>query len=121
LLGELARVLLQGGEAVYVKERLEHMVRQSLRLPAPKTLKKMTDTHRWAFWDHVPKKITGRITLFNPADDEAMKDAPRHWGKLAERGLELHPLPGRHEDLTREPGVRLLARELAECLARAVP
>jgi len=122
LMKELMVNLFRRGQFPYVNERLECMMYQILDLAPPKSLERLTTgltaAHRWALWGYVPKKISGRVTLFNPADDTLSRDAPACWTKLAGGGLELYSLPGKHNDLTQEPGVRLLGRTLEQCLRK---
>ncbi len=64
---------------------------------------------------------SGAVTLFRShalplarADDPAMG-----WSRVAAGGVEIHQFPATHEELLSEPYVRLVARELADCLDRA--
>ncbi len=46
-------------------------------------------------------------------------DSHEGWRKLVRGGLQIRFMPGRHFELMKEPYVRTLAVELAECLRLA--
>jgi acyl-coenzyme A synthetase/AMP-(fatty) acid ligase/thioesterase domain-containing protein/acyl carrier protein len=64
----------------------------------------------------------GRLHLFRieeqPSPDLFHVDPYLGWKGMAEDGIEIHELPGKHGEHLREPYVRELARELIACLAR---
>jgi len=41
------------------------------------------------------------------------------WSALTSAGVEMHTVPGSHFTIVREPYVRSLAEELADCINRA--
>jgi hypothetical protein len=89
--------------------------------PLPPTLRKVENTSRRALDRYVPKAYPGRITLFRatkqPADFNP--DRALGWSRFAQGGVEVYDVPGYHGAIVYEPRVGILARQLAECLARA--
>jgi thioesterase domain-containing protein len=71
------------------------------------------DKYRTRYYD-------GAVTLFNAAEgDQALiPDRKYGWVGLAKEIL-VHEVPGNHDTMLAEPNVTVLARILAECLARA--
>jgi thioesterase domain-containing protein len=62
----------------------------------------------------------GRIALFLAADRGMPGgDGALGWTALAEGGVEVYPVPGRHETLMSPPSVHHLARALDACLVAA--
>ncbi len=70
---------------------------------------------------YTPRTFSGRATLLeaaeSPGSDAAIEATP--WGALALGGVERDVVPGDHFSMLREPGVRALARTLAERLEAA--
>jgi thioesterase domain-containing protein len=67
---------------------------------------------------YVPQPYTGRATFFRSSDGPVKEDHPdpaKAWGRLID-GLEVHPVPGNHNTMLREPHVRVLAERLKICL-----
>jgi amino acid adenylation domain-containing protein len=64
---------------------------------------------------------SGRILLFRASEKglRGLDDPSGGWHKYAAGGLEIHEIDGDHGAVLNEPNVRLLARELRECLERA--
>jgi thioesterase domain-containing protein len=46
-------------------------------------------------------------------------DPTMGWGALLNGQLEVHEVPAHHQNILIEPGVRLLAEQLAACVDRA--
>lgn len=109
--------LVRGKDLRFVQERLYALVLNTIRLPQLRKVKGVGESHRWALWSYKkPPSIPGRITLFRPTNYEYSRDAALGWASLADDGVELHLLPGRHRDLMREPGVMRLAERFNQCL-----
>ncbi|MEJ2652588.1 MAG: amino acid adenylation domain-containing protein [Gammaproteobacteria bacterium] len=110
--------LVRGNELRLVQERLYALVLNTIGLPHLRKVKGVGESHRWALWSYKkPPSIPGRITLFRPASYEYSRDAALGWASLAEDGVEVHLLPGRHRDLMREPDVKRFAAQFNQCLA----
>jgi amino acid adenylation domain-containing protein len=68
--------------------------------------------------DFVPKKYPGRISVFRirwqPID--RIRVSHLGWANRAERGIDVHIIPGRHVGLLREPNAAILAEQLSRHL-----
>ncbi len=72
--------------------------------------------------DYVPHPYPGKVILFRAIDQskfETYYTDPKGWGELAEGGLEVHPVPGDHLGILKEPNVKILAAKLRSCLEQA--
>jgi thioesterase domain-containing protein/acyl carrier protein len=80
-----------------------------------------------------PPVYPGRITLFRSGqvDPEDLKDLPglyaelasdatMGWSDLSRQPVEIHTVSGHHANLASEPHVGVLARQLRDCLERAL-
>jgi len=67
-----------------------------------------------------PRPYPGRIDLFRAREQppDAPADPTMGWAEVADR-VEVHGVPGSHQNVVREPHVRELARQLGSCLAAA--
>jgi thioesterase domain-containing protein/FPC/CPF motif-containing protein YcgG len=110
-------------------ERLGFIVEQGKRaglLPpdtGPDRIRRLLDVYRSnsaAGWAYVPGVYPGRVTLFRaserPAGPEG-EDWVAEWSVLAAGGVELCPVPGKHQTMVTEPNVLGLAAALGRCLA----
>jgi len=70
--------------------------------------------------DFVSKKYPGRISIFRirrqPID--RIRDDYLGWANRADKGIDVHVIPGRHVGLLREPNVAVLAEQLEQHLLR---
>jgi acyl transferase domain-containing protein/thioesterase domain-containing protein len=84
----------------------------------------LNDHHinEFAAGEYRPRPYTGKITLFRAARGIASADdrfgADLGWERWTTQGVEVHEIPGTHEDLMTEPNVRVVAQEVAVCLER---
>jgi amino acid adenylation domain-containing protein len=71
--------------------------------------------------DYEPKAYPGRVTLFRAAAQPLFRlQAPDlGWREVACGGLRVVVMPGTHNDLLGEPGVRVLGESLRACLEEA--
>jgi thioesterase domain-containing protein len=69
---------------------------------------------------YAPAVYPGKITCFWPSEAE-QKDTKKRsgWQKLSAEKIESHIIPGDHYAMAGEPNVRVLAKILKECLAKA--
>jgi oxalate---CoA ligase len=90
------------------------------RYAGPRSLGEVPVTDARPLRDYVPTPYTGRVTLFRPRQQAAgaVHDPQFGWGRLAARGVEVHPIPG-YRLIMHEPRVRPLAERLRSCLQRA--
>ncbi len=71
---------------------------------------------------YLPTVYAGQITLFRASQDIARRHHHRYqegWNRLAAGGLEYYDLPASHTTLFREPQVKYLAKQLAQCIRDA--
>ena len=78
------------------------------------------ESHIRALLDFHPKPYTGRVHLFrSPGHPLLCSFDPAYgWGDFALGGVSVTILPGAHEKILEEPGVAVLARELARTLKK---
>jgi amino acid adenylation domain-containing protein len=60
------------------------------------------DVYNRALTQYIPKAYPGRVVVFKAAADD--RDT-QHWTRLAPEALELHVVPGNHDDILKEPYV----------------
>jgi len=69
------------------------------------------------------KPFSGKIDLLRvehqPPTDLFEEDPLLGWGGMAAGGIEVHKLPGCHDQIFEEPGVAIFAHHLKACLAVA--
>src|SRR5262249_41409806 len=75
----------------------------------------------WPGKDYVPPQYSGKVTLFRARRQPywRVRDFRNGWGDRALGGVEVHLIQGDHATITREPHVQILARQLADCFAKA--
>ncbi len=68
-----------------------------------------------------PAPWPGRIVFFaaEASRHRSFADSRWLWAKVAEKGMEVHLIPGNHNMLVQEPNVRDFAASLKGCLSRA--
>jgi thioesterase domain-containing protein len=76
--------------------------------------------HHLAVQRHAPEPYPGPVVLFQAQDNppESRFDPVLGWGRVAQGGLTIHPVPGTHASIVRSPQVDAVARILADYLAR---
>ncbi len=82
-----------------------------------------------AIRDYYPSPYDGRITFFR-ADTEYAENTPsrrhialsvtRGFEKLTSQPIDLHWIPGNHHQIAHEPGVKVLAESLIECVGKTL-
>jgi thioesterase domain-containing protein len=65
-----------------------------------------------------PEASSTRVTLLKAGEQE-VADETMGWGTLTSGEIEIHRVPGNHFTIVREPNVRSLAEQLADCINRA--
>ena len=99
--------------------RTAYTLLDSIGRPVPHFLQSASDINWFAAVRYAPQFFPGRVTVFRALespDDSRRNDDP--WARLAGEGVEIREISGGHEDILDEPYVRLLAREVTDCLAR---
>jgi thioesterase domain-containing protein len=91
-------------------------------LPLPRFMHSLKHISYQAAMNYRPRPYPGRVTLFRAAQRPrgGVADPFLGWERLALGGIEVHEIPGTHTSLMREPGVRILARELTRCIDQAL-
>ena len=72
--------------------------------------------------DFVPRTYSGRVSVFRARKQplNRIRDKELGWGRLAEGGVDLHYVPGRHgASVLQEPNVQVLAAEMKQCLVES--
>jgi amino acid adenylation domain-containing protein len=90
--------------------------------PLPRVLQDVREASYLAHKEYVPGPYGGKATLFR-AGVRSVADIPRRdmgWGRVALGGVEIREVPGDHVDMLRQPHVALLARELRDCIDKAI-
>jgi thioesterase domain-containing protein len=71
-----------------------------------------------AMQSYRPEVSSTRVTLLKAGEQE-VADETMGWGALTTGEIEIHRVPGSHFTIVREPYVRSLAEQLADCINRA--
>jgi thioesterase domain-containing protein len=72
--------------------------------------------------DFVPRTYAGRVSVFRAQKQplNRIRDKELGWGRLANGGVDLHYVPGKHGvSVLQEPNVQVLAMEIKKCLLEA--
>jgi thioesterase domain-containing protein len=85
-------------------------------LPQLRTLFGVFASNTRALKHHAPRPLAVRVTMLRASESADTGD--RGWAALATGGLELRDVPGNHYSVLRQPGVRVLAEQLAALLER---
>ncbi len=111
---------------------LEQMKMANLEIPRNGPLElhhemQLFKTRMQATRNYVPQVYSGQVTLFRTSkvdnvehirlDPELSKEVG--WGKLSTRPLEIHDIPGFHDEILSDPYVKDLAEKLQVCLGKA--
>jgi thioesterase domain-containing protein len=83
-------------------------------------LERVYSTNSAALANYEGRFYPGKVILFNAEEqDPAIVVDPQYgWPGMAAE-IETHIVPGNHDTILMEPGVKLLADKLTECLARS--
>jgi thioesterase domain-containing protein len=110
----------------YAREKLRgrwlrtvYTLLDSVGWPIPHFLYNAYDINWFAAVRYAPQFFPGRVTLFQAMEspDDTRRSYNR-WVQLAGEGVEVREISGGHEDVLVEPYVRLLAREVTDCLSK---
>jgi aspartate racemase len=87
----------------------------------PRALRNVRQACSKAAADYDVQPYSGRVTLFRVREKSAgsLHDPYAIWWQMAAEGVELREISGDHLSLLKEPQVRFLAEELADCLAQS--
>ena len=97
-----------------IKRRIDFML-------LPPAVKQVRRSCVAAEESYQPQLYPGRITLFRASERglRGLEDAGGGWEQFSGGGLEVHELDGDHGNILNEPGVRILAARLCDCLDAA--
>jgi len=103
--------------------RNAYKVLGALHQPIPAFLRparRDNDINWFAAARYAPQPYPGRITLFQTSDSADLRLLENdRWLQLAGEGVDVRTIPGIHTTLMKEPQVRFLAKEIADCLSAA--
>ncbi len=83
---------------------------------------RLLQAHYQAIVNYHPGRYPGRITLFQAHSQPLFStyDPDVGWKQLAEGGVEVHIIPGSHEEIFKEPNVQIMADLLRKCIETAI-
>jgi thioesterase domain-containing protein len=107
----------------YLKDLKAKAVARILRKlgkPIPQRIGNLREINRYAMSQYQPAVYPGQLIIFRSLVRGFTSDTDEQngWGGLVSGGIEVHDVPGGHEDMLFEPHVRLLAQKLRACLDR---
>ncbi|HYP02761.1 MAG TPA: thioesterase domain-containing protein [Pyrinomonadaceae bacterium] len=107
----------------YVLQRaiVEGIVPQDVQLAQARRLFEVFKINVQAMQSYRPQPSAFALTLLSAAEreDSEAPDETMGWGALTSGEVEIHRVPGSHFTIVREPHVRSLAEQLADCINRA--
>jgi thioesterase domain-containing protein/acyl carrier protein len=87
-------------------------------LPLPPMMRSLRQISYHAALNYRPRWYPGKVTLFRAAQRprSGTQDVFLGWERFVGGGMEVYEIPGDHVTLLKEPGIRVLAKELQRCL-----
>ena len=109
------------GRGAYIGHTVPAIVRQRLLNKLPHDLPVPTPPGSIDRIQYHPNSYPGHIVLFWAAEGWArLNRAPDlGWRRLADGGLSVRVVPGRHHTMVHGPNARILARHVTECLTQS--
>jgi thioesterase domain-containing protein len=94
---------------------------EDIQLAHARTLFEVFKLNVRAMQNYRPQPSSTRVTLLKAGEQGTMEtpDETMGWGALTSGEIEIHTVPGSHFTIVREPYVRSLAEELADCINSA--
>jgi thioesterase domain-containing protein len=77
----------------------------------------IADMHRRARRKYRPKTYAGPVVFFRA--EENRDDPLAIWRKLFDGELDVHPVPGNHQTIAKEPQFQIWAEKLKDCLNKS--
>ena len=104
------------GAVVTRLQNAQNLLRHPEAPPSAVELVQMS--HQHALSNYKLQPYPGEITLFRAEDpdDGCEHPADNGWTKFAGGGLQIHKIPGQHQQIFAQPNVCVLAEKLAACL-----
>jgi len=87
--------------------------------PVPRIMRSETQAVATAWRAYTPGTCTNRLVLFRVEDRgvEYNRDMTLGWSACVTSDIEVHVVPGRHEDMMKKPYVHVLVEKLNSYLA----
>ncbi|MHB8383170.1 MAG: condensation domain-containing protein [Candidatus Binataceae bacterium] len=113
------------GRWVYVRTALRKRVTKAiyevyrqLGWSVPQQIGTIQDINAFAATHYEPQLYPGRLTLLRtrPRTPVGIRDYQLGWGGLAADGVEVHEVPGDHDNMTSGANAQALAQELEACI-----
>ncbi len=109
-----------------VKKRVTKIIYEVYRAlgrTVPQHIGTMHDINAFAAAHYTPQLYPGHLTLLRTRPDSqvSIKDYQLGWGGLASGGVEVHEVPGDHDDMTSGPNAQALAQKLEFCMVGQLP
>jgi len=97
------------------------IVPQNFKLAQVQRLFEVFKINVQAMQSYRPKASSQRVTLLKAGERSTVEttDETTGWGALTSGEIEIHTVSGDHFTMVREPHVRNLAEQLADCIKRA--
>jgi amino acid adenylation domain-containing protein len=91
---------------------------QKFGKPLPLVLRNMEEINFAAVKDYEPQTYSGDVNLYLATDLTADYDSKDGWSELVRGRIETCKIPGNHLNIIKEPGVRVLAKNLRASIER---
>jgi thioesterase domain-containing protein len=99
--------------------RTAYTLLDAIGRPIPHFLRNAYDINWFAAVRYAPQFFPGRVTLFQAMESpDETRRSYEQWAQLTGEGVEIREISGGHEDVLTEPYVRVLGREITDCLAK---
>jgi len=121
----LDRVLFSPDRFDYLKRKflskssnIVYRFYKALGRTLPQAIGTIEDINSFAAANYKPSVYPGSLIIFRSVSRSRLEgdDELLGWGGLAAGGVEVYDVPGTHHDITREPGVQIVAETLRRCL-----
>jgi len=116
---DLIKTLLRPSVNLVIRVTRNLLIRTFVRFgkPIPVRLRipYILDVYEYAMGRYAPTVYSGRLTIFKAAND---RRNPETWSHLAAKGVEIHVIPGNHENILREPYLGVWVEKLKAQILR---
>jgi thioesterase domain-containing protein len=118
----LAKQDEDGEKVIYKTRQLNSGAASRSASRPPRALQVVQMTNKRALFAYKLNPYPGRVTLFRAKDpnDGYEFAVDNGWSALAKGGVEIHNIPGEHEEIFAQPNVRELAKKLDACIRAAL-
>ena len=116
---DLIKTLLRPSVNLVIRVTRNLLIRTFVKFgkPIPVRLRipYILDVYEYAMGRYTPTVYSGRLTIFKAAND---RRNPETWSHLAAKGVEIHVIPGNHENILREPYLGVWVEKLKAQILR---